>query len=64
MDGTMYRDRITTKFRIDVTCRPLTAQEASIVLSAIQPEYVTVTYTDPISNTTKTATAYSNNIPA
>ena len=64
MDGTMYRDRITTKFRFDVTCRPLTAEEASTVLSAIQPEYVELTYTDPVTNSTKTSTVYSNNIPA
>ena len=64
MDGTMYRDRITTKFRFDVTCRPLTAEEAAIVLSAIYPEYVSVTYTDPMTNSVKSSTAYSNNVPA
>lgn len=64
MDGTMYRDRVATKIRWDVTCRPLTAQEASIVLSAVMPEFVNVTYTDPITNTQVTKECYSNNIPA
>lgn len=64
MDGTMYRDRVATKFRFDVTCRPLTAQEAATILSLIQPEYITVTYTDPLTNTVKTNQAYSNNVPA
>lgn len=64
MDGTMYRDRVTTKFRFDVTCRPLTASEAATVLSLIQPEYITVTFTDPLTNNTVTKQAYSNNVPA
>lgn len=64
MDGTMYRDRITTKFRWDVTCKPLTAQETATILSLIQPEYITVTYTNPITNTEETSEFYSNNIPA
>lgn len=64
MDGTMYRDRVTTKFRFDITCRPLKASEAATILSLIQSEYVTVTYTDPLTNTTKTKQAYSNNVPA
>lgn len=64
MDGTMYRDRITTKFRFDVTCRPLSASEASTILSLVESEYVTVTYTDPVTNKVVTKQAYSNNIPA
>ena len=64
LDGTMYRDRVTTKARWDVTLRPVTSAELSKILTAIQPEYVTVTATDPISNKSTTKTYYSNNIPA
>lgn len=64
LDGIMHRGRVSTKIRLDVTCRPLTASEAHIVLQAIQPEWVTVVYDDPQSGTTVTKTMYSNNIPA
>lgn len=63
MNGLMYRGRIATKIRLDITCRLLTAEELSIVLNAIYPEYVTVTYDDPMyGNVTKIM--YSNNNPA
>ena len=64
MDGIMHRGRVATKIRLDVTCRPLKATEASIVLQAILPEWVTVTYTDPMEGHDVTKTMYSNNNPA
>lgn len=64
MNGDMQRDRVAVKTRWDVTCRPLTSSELSTVLQLIQPEYVSVTCTDPITNTVQTNTFYSNNIPA
>lgn len=64
LQGDMERDRVATKIRMDITCHPLTAEEQSIVLSLIQPESFEVTYTDPIENTTKTSTFYSNNFPS
>lgn len=63
MNGLMYRGRVTTKIRLDVTCRPLTARELRIVLNAILPEYVTVTYDDPMLGTV-TKVMYANNNPA
>ena len=62
-NGEMQRDRVAIKYRFDVTCRPLKAAEQAIVLSLINSEYVSVTYTDPVTNTTKSGTFYSNNIP-
>ena len=63
--GMMVRDRIATKYRWDITCRPLTAQEQSIVLQAIQPEYIYVSFTDPLTNTERTdVQCYSNNFPS
>ena len=64
MNGTMLRQRVATKIRLDVTCRPLKTSEASTVLTAIMPEYVTVQYTDPQLGTTVTKTMYANNNPA
>ena len=63
MDGLMHRGRVTTKIRLDITCRPLTSEELSIVLNTILPEYVTVTYDDPMLGRT-TKTMYANNNPA
>lgn len=63
-DGTMQRDRVAIKYRFDVTCRPVTAEEQATILSLIEPETITVEYTDPTTNTTKSGTFYSNNIPS
>lgn len=61
MDGIMHRGRVASKVRLDVTCRPLTTAEASIVLTLIEPEWVTVQYTDPMKNAVIRKTMYSNN---
>lgn len=63
-NGEMVRDRVATKYRWDVTCRPLTAQEQATVLTLLQPEYVVLDYTDPLDNTTKSGLFYSNNFPS
>lgn len=63
MDGKMYRGRVTTKIRLDVTCRMLKNDELMTVLNLILPEYVTVTYDDPMLGRT-TKQMYANNNPA
>lgn len=63
LDGTMHRDRITSKVRLDVSCLPLSTEDVKTVLNAIYPEYVEVTYTDPMYGLI-TKTMYSNNNPA
>ena len=63
MDALMHRGRVATKIRLDITCRPLTTEELRIVLNTILPEYVTVTYDDPMYGRT-TKTMYANNNPA
>ena len=62
--GDMHRARVGIKTRLDVTCRPLLAEEAAIVLQAIKPEWLQVQYYDVQEGTTVTAKMYSNNIPA
>ena len=64
LDGLMYRGRITTKMRLDITCRPLTASELQTIMTLIQPEYVTVTYYDPMLGLRSNIEMYSNNHPA
>lgn len=63
-NGEMQRDRVATKYRWDITCRPLTAAEQAIILTLIEPEYITVKYTDPQTNSVMTGTYYSNNFPS
>ena len=63
LDGVMHRGRVASKIRLDITCRPLSSLEASVVLSAINPDFVSVKYTDPMSGVV-VKTMYSNNHPA
>ena len=63
LDGLMHRGRVATKIRLDITCRPLRSYELKTVLNAIYPEYVTVTYDDPMQGRV-VKTMYSNNNPA
>jgi len=63
-NGEMQRDRISTKYRWDITCRPLTAAEQSRLLQLIQPEYIWVNVLDPLTNYTKQSQCYSNNFPS
>lgn len=64
MDAVMHRGRVASKVRLDISCKPLTDSQASTVLNAIYPEYVTVQYTDPQAGGLVTRTMYSNNNPA
>lgn len=63
LDGTMIRDRRAIKIRWDVTCRPLLASELATVLSLIEPVYVSLTYSNPVTNSTSTGSFYANNFP-
>lgn len=63
MNGLMYRGRVTTKIRLDITCRPLEGTELATVLNAIYPEYISVRYDDPMLGYV-TKQMYSNNNPA
>lgn len=64
LDGKLMRSRVASKIRLDITCVPLTTEDASLVLTAIMPEWVEVTYTDPQAGKDVTKTMYSNNNPA
>lgn len=64
LSGEMRRNRVATKVRLDVTCRLLKASELSTVLTAIMPEYMSVTYYDPQVGGVVTKTMYANNHPA
>lgn len=63
MAGTMIRDRVATKIRLDITCRPLYLNELRTLLNLIQPVTISVRYDDPMMGM-REATMYSNNNPA
>ena len=60
LDGNLIRDRVATKIRLDITCRPLKSSEVRNLLNAIYPEFVTVRYDDPMQGYVS-KTMYANN---
>ena len=61
LDGTLIRDRVAIKIKLEITCRALTYEELQSVYQSIFPEFFTVVYNDPLfGNTSKIM--YSNNV--
>lgn len=60
ISGLMIRDRVATKIRLDITCRPLTGDELRTLMNLLLPEFVTVTYDDPLYGIVS-KTMYANN---
>ena len=60
LNGDVIRDVRAQKYQWKISCMPLTAASLSTVLTAINPEYVTLTYTDPLTNSVVSAPAYIN----
>ena len=60
INGDMIRDRVGTKIRLDITCRPLRHDEHSMLMQLLMPEFVQVRYDDPVYGVT-TKTMYANN---
>lgn len=56
----MIRDRLAVKVRLDITCRPLKSYEHSMLMQLLEPDFVQVTYDDPIDGLV-TKTMYANN---
>lgn len=63
LSGLMNRGRVTSKIKLEITCRPLLQHEIQLILNLIYPEYVTVEYVDPRLGERRTQ-FYSNNVPA
>ena len=63
ISGLMVRDRVATKIRLDITCRPMKLDELRILLNLLLPVFVQVTYDDPMYGVV-TKTMYANNNPA
>ena len=60
LSGLMIRDRVSTKIRLDITCRPLRYEEMRMLQNLIYPEFVTVVYDDPLEGLVS-KTMYANN---
>lgn len=62
--ATMIMELIGVKQKIELSWAFLTAAQLSQVLTAVKPLFFTVTYPDPETNTTRTATFYKGDRPA
>ena len=60
LSGTMIRDRVATKIRLDVNCKPLTDEEHSRLMNILSPDRVSVSYDDPCDGFV-TKIMYANN---
>ena len=63
MDGRMHRSRVACKAKLELKCRPLSSPEAATVLKLLRPQYVTVSYTDPMEGPVS-KTMYAGTVPA
>ena len=63
LDGKMWRGRVATKIRLDLTFKELPTDQLHRVLKLLQPEFVTAEYYDPLLGN-RSVQMYSNNISA
>jgi hypothetical protein len=63
-DGTLNRDRITTKRQIEMKFNALTWADISSILQAISGVFFDLYYPDPMTGTYVTKTFYVGNRPA
>lgn len=63
MDGTMHRDRVSSKEKMQINTVPLTKAQSSLIQTLIFPESFQVRVTPyPLTNSAKIMTMYSNNV--
>lgn len=58
-DAVMHKNRIAQKRKIDLVWTMPTPEETHAILSAFNPEYIDVTYYDPLDGETITRTFYT-----
>lgn len=64
MDGNLVRNKITTKYKLNVICKPLNRTDARTVLGAIKSQSFPVRYLDPEEGGYVTRTCHASDIPA
>lgn len=57
-DTMMHKNRVGQKRKLNVSWNGLTPDKVSIILQAVNPEYMQVTYPDAMSNSNETRTFY------
>ena len=62
--GLLYRKRVSQKKRLDITCRPLTSDELTTLLNAINSEWLWVRYWDALAGEFVTKKMYTSTVPA
>lgn len=58
-DATMYKMRVTQKRKISLAWRDTDGPTTARILQAFNPEYVSVRYLDPLTDTYQTRTFYT-----
>lgn len=56
--GTLIKEKIATKQKLEIAWKFLTAPQLSTILRAVDANFFSVTYTDPVNNATRTGTFY------
>lgn len=60
-DALMYRDRLATKYKWNITTKPIPLATANMIESLLMPEYIQVR-TDYYGGSVTTYQCYSNNV--
>ena len=62
MDGLMHRTRITAKRKLQISCARMTTAQMASLNKALFPQFITVTFLDPLSGGNYTGTFYGSEI--
>jgi hypothetical protein len=63
-NGRIIMERIATKAKIELSWNYLTPSQLSQLLTAVSALFFEVTYTNPVTNTERTATFYKGDVTA
>ena len=58
-NATMYKNRIAQKVKLSLEWVAVSDADAATILTAFNPEYINVTYHDPMANATQTKEFYT-----
>ncbi len=64
LDGLMYRSRIAVKRKLQVSCARMTTEQIATLNNALLPQFITVTFLDPLSGGYYTGTFYGSTVQA
>lgn len=64
MDGLMHRTRITAKRKLQISCARMTTEQMASLNKALFPQFITLTFLDPLSGGYYTGTFYGSTVQA